>query len=498
MPDSDGLLFEHELSFLPQLYEEETLFSWAARFHRLSGNGLASQTSLQLFGDKRAGLKPDFPSHLDQLVRITQGQIGDAKSLAFERTMFGFFAPLLDADDAFEVETLMRGTSVEKVKSLLGLQPSRIGGFFPLKACPDCIREELARLSVSSWHLEHQWPSVWICRKHSKPLHYLKRDAQPRDLRRWLLPEDVKDNEWLKPEVKLLGVKRKLFWLAEVSHHFAQQYNKHFDCKLLRYTYLLCAKERGWLFTDGSLKLKEVRREFLKYYRGLEAIPGFECVQSVVAEQGGMLSLLMRQYHWRRHPLKHLLLIAFLYDSTADFEATHTRICHAYAIGGTRALDEMVGESWKSELKRLVEVDQMSLNSAAVEIGIPLHVAIRVANQEGITYQRKPHVLNTTLGENIFAMIGEGLSREEIFQKTGIKKSLLKDLMARVPALRDEWRRMDFERRRCRYRENFLNLVDQYRGVPIKKLRIVSGNGVSWLYRNDREWLGNNLPSIIL
>lgn len=290
--------------------------------------------------------------------------------------------------------------------------------------------------------------------------------------------------------------KSKLLWIAEISAHFAKLRGRYYDQQLLRYAYLLQAKEREWIFTDGSVKLAVVRQFFLKYYQGLEGIPGFEVVHGAQAEHAGMLGLLMRQYDCRRHPVKHILLIAFLFETLDEFEAAYERAHQVYLRGGTEALEEMVGEEWKSELKRLVEVERKSLSNAAESIGIPLCVALRVAKQQGIEYQGRSRVTNTELGNEILEMVAQGITREEILKKTGIKKTLLKDMMARVPALREAWRKMDFERRRNGYRENFLALIDQFRGVPIKKLRLIPGNGVSWLHRNDREWLTQNLPSL--
>lgn len=491
---STSEIFTSYPAFLPLITEGETLFSWAARYHRLSGNSLAKQSSLQLFGDRRAGLRHDFPSHLHQLVEITRGLIGDAETLAYERTLFGFFAPFQDAQGASNVLTQMRGNSVEKVKSALGLLPSRLGAFFPLKSCQDCVRDDLKKYSVSRWHLEHQWPSVWICRNHRRMLHALKREFQPRDLRRWLLPEDLKADDWAGLAISSRAMKKKLFWIAELSAHMAHLRDQYFDHQLLRYAYLLRAKDRGWLFTDGSVKLAQVRQIFLKYHGGLDELPGFEIIRSVHAEHGGMLGLLMRQYDWRRHPVKHLLLIAFLFESVAEFDATYERVRQTHAHGGADALEEMIGEEWKFELKRLVEFERRSLSGAALTIGIPLCVAIRVAKQEGIEYQKRPHVLDARLKEKIRKMIIEGLRREEILRESGIKKTLLREFMSRDPSLRDAWRMKDFERRRNNYRTNFLELIDRYRGIPVKRLRKVSGNGVSWLHRNDREWLTENLP----
>lgn len=489
-------LLGSEPSFLPQLTEGETLFSWAARFHRLSGNALARTSSIQLFGESRAGLRHDFPSHLDRLVEITEGLLGDAETLAYDRTMFGFFAPFQSLEGAAAVFEMMRGNTIEKVKSALGLLPSRLGGYFPMKACQDCITDDMKRSRVSRWHVEHQWPSVWVCRKHGKQLLALRRESQPKDMRRWLLPEDVTKEEWAELPICSTDVKERLTWIAEISADFANQRGRHFDQRLLRYTYLFQAKEHGWLFTDGSLKLAEFRKLFLDYYRGVDGLPGFEVIQSVTANHGGMLGVLMRQYDSRRHPMKHLLLIAFLFDSVSQFDEVYERVQQADQHGGDEALSELVGESWRFELKRLVEVEGESVSNAAKVIGIHLSVAIRVANQEGIKYQRRSRVLNTELGEEIKVLIAEGLSREEIVEKAGIKKTLLKDLMAREPSLREEWRQKDFERRKNNYRVNFVELAEKFRGVPVKRLRSVSGNGVSWLYRNDRDWLLENLPCV--
>lgn len=483
-------------AFLPTLVPSETLFSLAARYHRLCGNASARQTSIQLFGDARAGLRHDFPSHLDQFAAITQGMVGDVESLAYERTLFGYFAPFQDAAGAAAVLGRMRGTSVEKVKSALGLLPSRLGGFFPLKACPDCIKEDMRNHSSGTWHLEHQWPSVWICRKHRKLLHAVQHAVLPKDLRRWLLPEDIKTEEWERLAISSDTARSKLIWLAELSSHIAQRSARHFDGQLLRYTYLLQAKRKCWLNTNGSVKLGSIRPAFLDYFQCLVHVPTFRDVLDVGAQHAGMLGLLLRQYDWRRHPVKHLLMMAFLFDSITEFEFSYNFIAETHENFGTDALKELVGESWRNELKILIESENKSLTSAASIIGIPLCVAIRVAKQDGLSYKKRKRVFNTKTGMEIQKMMVDGLSRAEILEKSGIKRRHLHALMARTPDLRDQWRKLDFANSRKARRANFLKLLAKHRGVPLKRIRTIHGNGASWLYRNDRAWFESHLPSL--
>ncbi len=488
-------LFGLSPAFLPGMREGETLYSWGAQYHRLSGNVLAKESSLQLFDDGRAGLRHDFPSHLDRLVEKTGGLLGDAEAIACGRTMFGFFAPFQTREGACSVLSQMRGTSVAKVKSDLGLLPSRIGGFFPLKACPDCIKKDLSVDGLTKWHVEHQWPSTWVCRIHQRPLRAVKRGYQPRDLRRWLLPEDVPDAEWDTYAIDESS-RRTMQKVAEASLHIVESKGRHLNDQLLRYVYLLGAKEREWLAPDGSLKLAQVKRLFLSYYRGLDSLPGFAVLKTAEAEHGGILGLLMRQYGWHRHPVKHVLLMTFLFDSMQRFDATYDAVRMASNKAGAEGLRELMEDGWSDRLRHLVEIEHESVSHAASMIGIPLAVAHRAARRHRIQYQKRPRVDGSELGERIMRMLAEGISREEILHQTGVKKTLLRAIMERHPDVRDVWRRLDSEHLRDHYRENFMKLVSEYQGVPVKKLRHVPGNGISWLYRNDREWYWAHLPTM--
>ncbi len=477
--------------FLPLIVEGETLYSWVAQYHRLSGNAYASQSSDQLFGDRRAGLRHDLPVHLEHLAAVTREMIGDAETLAYDRTLFGYFAPFQDTEATAKILDLMRNDGAAMIKSALGLAASRLGGFFPLKACEDCIREDLEKYFVSKWYLEHQWPSVWVCRKHDKLLWALKRELQPRELRQWLMPDDISGDRVIMPDI-LPSSMPTLKRLVEFSSYLAQLRCKHFDNQLLRYTYLLGAKEQGWLYTDGSVKLHDIREAFVGHYEGVRQIPGFSIIEGTKATHGGMIGLLMRQFGRHRHPVKHILLMATLFDNPVVFDSTYERIARVYNDGGIEALRDLVGESRRDEVLRLLKAGRKSMTVVSAETGIPLVSVVRIAKREGITYKQRSRVFNTGLWSEIRGMLELGCAREEIIEKTGIKRSLLKDLMARDPELREAWRKKDFERRRKTYRESFLELKGQRQGYTLKQLRAIPGNGVSWLDRNDREWLVRN------
>jgi len=130
----------------------------------------------------------------------------------------------------------------------------------------------------------------------------------------------------------------------------------------------------------------------------------------------------------------------------------------------------------------------MSVCGVASVIGISVNVAIKAVHQYRIEFSPRPHVTYTGLGGEIRQVISEGVLRGEILKRSDTKRTLLKDIMARNSEAREEWRKMDFERRRNEYRANFMRQLERHSGFTLKKIRQILKNGVSLLYRNDLKW----------
>lgn len=489
-------LFAHLPSFLPGLLEGETLFSWSARYHRLSGNALAEVSSRQLFGNPRAGLRHDFPSGLDCYAAITQGLFGDTRSLAIERTLLGYYAPFLPIHTLAKALAQMRGTSPSKLKTTLGLMPSRVGAHHPLKACVRCMTEDFGKHGVTTWHLEHQWPSVWICVRHREPLRHLLRSAHPKELRTWLLPEDIHGEDW-----SFTGRRDRLYLdclmsIADTSSHLVRNITPPIDVRLARYTYLVGAKSRGWLTSDGSLRLQEVRDAFLKQFAKIQDVPAFSVIGEVHSSHGGILGLLMRAYPGHRHPVKHALLVAFLFTSFDEFITTYGNVKLHVDEHGVETLPDLVKSSQRAKLGRLVETTNASVSSAAKALGVPVGLAVRWANKDGVQYKKRPRVLTAELERRLVDLIHQGKEYAEIAAETGVKKSFIRNYLARNAYLRQIWHRRRLEALRASQRQAFTRVLNANPGTPIKRLRLIPGNGISWLVRNDRDWLVRNLPML--
>lgn len=165
---SSAQLFEAAplLDWLP----DETFFSLVSRNHYLWGHGADWRTSEMLFGSRRVGIHHDLPNGIGMFAERTDKLLGTADEIARERTLLKYYGRFLSAEEEHEAVLALSGNSVAHLKFRLGLLTSRFRAHHPLKACPLCMEEDAQKHSWAYWHMEHQFPGVWWCNIHDKPL----------------------------------------------------------------------------------------------------------------------------------------------------------------------------------------------------------------------------------------------------------------------------------------------------------------------------------------
>lgn len=491
-PAQFGELFDFDNSHLPLPFAGETLYSWCARFHRINGNTSARLTSRQLFGDSTAGLRHDFPTHLNTLLARTNQLFGSIDELIYQRTVFGIFSPFLTASAIRSItENMCEGGNVH-IKYHLGVLPSRVGSAAPLKSCPSCIRREAMSSGTSWWHVEHQWPTGRVCQAHGDYLLMPAQELHSRVLKEWFLPADIQWHTDVAPNERALI---KLHKLNEWSNFLATRSRNPFDNDLLRLTYHIRAKTMGWTSMDGSLKFSQIRATFRENYACLEELTGFEFIGETRQEHGGFLGSLLRQFDGNKHPLKHALIMDFLFDKPEQFISEYERILSISVWLDRKELwSELTVE--RNQLKLLVGELGYSVNAASKQLGLPIGQSLRFLKIEGVEYKRRPRVLNQQTESKLRTLLEAGDDRETIASALNIRKSFIKDYLSHDTSLRDTWQKANHAKKTEEYRSQFLQLLNEHPNVSLKKLKQIPGNGIQWLVRNDKQWLEKILPSL--
>lgn len=379
----------------------------------------------------------------------------------------------------------------------LGITASRVGGHHPLKACPTCMETDLATHGHAFWHIEHQFPSVFVCAEHGTPLRVAWDPTTPVHRRGWILPTTGLQRSWLDLAVPHPESWSQLQRLARFSASWAELLPASLTPDHLSLTYRIALAAHGIVTPAGSLRLPVLVKFIRDRYHGLESLPGMQILESVNAEWPGMAAALTRVKPRLGHPLKHLLLIAALFDTWPDFlDAYRGAIASESESPQPAPPRPSLRQLAEDHFIQLVKNDGLSITAAAREVGVTTSTGIRWAKMRAIAYKARPKSLRPETLECARALLVEGLDKASISEQCRISAVSLNRLISSEPAIATEWRTARTAAARALNRDRFLRAIALNPGVNVSELRRLPRSGYMWLYRNDRDWLMDHLPAI--
>ncbi len=175
---------------LPDWHRDETLYSWAARWHRLAGGGSARWTAEVLFAVQHACRERAAPASLHQFVAQTDGRLGSVRSVLLGRTKLAAYYPFLTSSQRQKFDALAGAGAPVAWMTRFGMRASALDDA-ALRWCPECAASDLVSLGMTTWRLFHQLPGAWVCVDHGRVL----RSLGPRAARSaWHLPPATATN----------------------------------------------------------------------------------------------------------------------------------------------------------------------------------------------------------------------------------------------------------------------------------------------------------------
>lgn len=161
------------LSLVAGWLEDETLYSWAARHHLLTGAISAKATGVRLFGAPQACREIEAPSGLPHFCRATLGRLGTLRELLLQRTVLAAYFPFWSIDQYRHFDVRSQCQETTAWISAFGMRASSSEARC-LRCCQACTHDDLQRFGVSRWRLPHQLPGAWICLDHDCLLSELR------------------------------------------------------------------------------------------------------------------------------------------------------------------------------------------------------------------------------------------------------------------------------------------------------------------------------------
>lgn len=484
------------LDWLP----DETSYSLASRINKLWGETRWWRTSELLFGNRRAGWQHDFPRGLQALAERTGGLLGTAREIAKERTLLKYYERFLAPDDREAIVSDLIEGRVAHLKYRLGILTSRFRAHHPLKACVQCLAEDVREYGWAYWHLEHQYPGVWWCLEHDEPLRESLVKSSGVERFQWRLPcagilREPPAGSSSVDQTSLAGLARCTIGLFEnpkvgdlIPHRLPEIYRLELE-------------RRGWATVSGRLRLKEVAQGFLEYCRQLRALPELATLPVSHEDSYTQVGRLLRPMRTGTHPLRHALLIDWLFgsaDRLCEAASTESPAAHPdhppYRVAGPVTEFEDARKKRQSILADRLKAGS-SIRAAALELGIEVATAQAWAASLGFKVDRRPKKLDAIKHQKLIRALKAGADKETVAERLGVSVVTVTRILRTEAGLQEAWHRVRQARARKSARESWLKQLETHGHLGQKMVRELQPAAYAWLYRNDRPWLAAHQPS---
>lgn len=152
------------ISYLPEIYPDELVYSWFCRYYIHSGCFSHKMAMAELYCKRSDNPSKEFIGNLNEEARKKIESMYSMKELILNHTMFPQYARFIPLEQKKEAVCKLEKESGD-VHHLFCVLPRGIGEQY-LRYCPLCAAEDREKYGETYWHRNHQIRNMNICTKH--------------------------------------------------------------------------------------------------------------------------------------------------------------------------------------------------------------------------------------------------------------------------------------------------------------------------------------------
>ncbi|MGY1423457.1 TnsD family transposase [Bacillus cereus] len=482
------------LSFFTNPYPDELLYSAIARYHFYSGNLDCKDTLEEVSQSRTVIPSVEIGSHFKSLAK----QIGTHYSveiLVSNYTIYPFYAPFLSREKQQRIMQDVQGDG-KGLYARLGIVAGSICRKDGLYYCPRCVRNDMNHFGETYIHREHQLQGIDICPHHFSSLKKYPVDHRTQS-RIAYIRFDVK-----RMDLSVLQSVEQPYFniqvsLAKMAYKLLKIDITKFSRESIVAKYRTLLRERGLITTANRIRQHDLRKAFLSKFP-IGFLEKYESTLNVEDEYN-WLKVLTRNVKRHVHPFRHLLLLYFLDQDIERFFEGVSEDSGPFGKGPWPCLNKAASHYKKHVIQEVI-----------VTRDFKSKVPIGTFNCScGFIYARKgPDKLVDDLYRigriKAFGGVWKGKLKEindekrysvrEMARVLGVDSKTVKKYLEsdmNVPnAVMD-----DFSSKLQLYRERLLRGIRNHPSYSRTQIRKHLPNEYMYLYRQDKEWLFEQLPA---
>ncbi len=468
--------------FFPRPFADEALFSVIQRVVLTHGGGKDKRIVSALFGSRSLQFCSQFPSVIPHL----KGQSNiPCDSWITEHTVlpiYRLFTPQKRYESAVDALKVGKGNHVFKV---LGITASREKLTPIAKYCPQCAQADEKNSGLAYWHIGHQLPGLTHCVFHNERLSVMCLSRKKFDV--WPIVSDsksIKAPEGSEAERHLSLLINESFILGKTVGLIPDLYERYFSRLIAR----------GFTTSCGHLRLQQLRTEMSAFWQGLSYHP---CFKDALSTQHSLPfpSNLFAYQDACHSPIKHLLLIGFLFGDIAtlmSFTNTSERVKKCPPVTKVRKPEADIEATIVDAL-----TSGLSLRKVSEKFRVSIGFVKKVAVIHKIELDLRPQKIFRPEQDEIIDKLALGYPTQDIAKQCHCSIGAIETILSQHPdivELRADTRKL---RKRERMRLSLLTTINELQSPRRNDIKLKNGTAYIWLYKHDKVWLYDHLPAQI-
>lgn len=479
------------LPFFTNPYPDELLYSAIARYHFYSGNLDCKDTLEELFGNRSVIPSVEIGSHFSILSKKL-GSHYSIENLLVNHTIYPYYAMFLSENRQQEI--IQDVTNDGKgLYARLGVVAGSICRKDSLYYCTLCAKGDIEQYGEPYIHREHQLQGIDYC-----PHHKMLLKKYP------VTPNSASRIEFIRFEIEQMDLSHiyEVDIYEEIKIHLAKQ-----AYKLLKQPLHLLSRPEASLRYRGlfrDLKLvtpfnrirhKELYEKF-KQRLPVDFLAQYESVVDI-ADEYNWLKVLTRNMKRHVHPFRHLLMLYFLEQDIDDFIDLKTDI-GPFGEGPFPCLNRAAAHYQKLVILS-VEVTRDFKTNAPIgtfKCTCGFIYARKGPNKSPEDCFRIGRVkdFGFVWQEKLMQLAEDDLSIRAIARELGVDSKTVKRYLSNGVEVSKEVSEPS-QGLVAKYKQDIVEIIQEFPQLSRTTLREKCKKQYIFLYRYDKEWLMDVLPS---
>ncbi|UDM62911.1 TniQ family protein [Pseudoalteromonas piscicida] len=351
---------------------------------------------------------------------------------------------------------------------------SRFSTFYGLKYCPQCVVEDLDKYGFTYWHVNHQIPGTEACYRHSCLLHATAMGEGQRDRALFLPSFEVKHSSSADQyQIKFASFSAELMTTLQTKNaNFLEAYRQLLD-------------QQGLISNNGkNLRISEILKLASNYWKGLKFSEiGVPTVLNNFAFIGPILRNMTNS---PAHPLKHILLAAFLTNNDVSLLFKRKRIISNV---NTKAEDDSKIDQVLTLLK-----NGKSLNEIEKLTGRSRCYVRRIAELNRIPHKSNSLKYSDDIRRTVLIKAMYGISCDEIANQLQVGIGYVEQVICNEPNM-SKWRKhLRVQKRILAASQRLEAICKKSPSLNRTQIRKLAEADYFILYNHDKSLIENILP----